>query len=217
MAERFIHDLARFEWPDDAGPEVDAAFREGLSRNAARRMTRLGLLCARVLQTLPAVPGAAVIYATSMSEARTLEAYLDSFPEASPMRFQGSVHPAGAQQALIALERPTREFYPLVGGADLFDQALQTALLAEADEVILLAGEEKGGWLRDLGLAGDRSFAFGLRLNAKPKGAQAVIRHNRQSTDAAPGHLARVFDLLAERTDWAIQSCPAGQWEWRWL
>lgn len=217
MTERFVHAIARFEWPEEAGPEVDASFREGLPRNAARRMTRLGLLCARALRAMPAEGSPAIVYATSMSEARTLEAYLDSFPEASPTRFQGSVHPAGAQQALIALERPTREFYPLVGGSNLFDQAIQTCLLAEAEEVILVAGEEKGGWLLDLGLAGDRSFAFSLHLSSRSAGAQAVLRRSNKPADAPAADLARVFDRIGERRNWAVPSCPSGSWDWQWL
>jgi hypothetical protein len=217
MVERFVQSIARYEWLDDAGAEAETAFREGLPRNAARRMTRLGLLCARVLRAMPADDSAAVVYATSMSESRTLEAYLDSFPEASPTRFQGSIHPAGAQQALIALGRPAREFYPLAGGRNLFDQALQTCLLAEAEEVILVAGEEKGGWLSEIGMAGNRSFAFALQLSRREEGARAVVRHTPEPSRAAAADLAEIFDRLENRTDWEIPSCPAGNWHWQWL
>ncbi|MEX2382819.1 MAG: hypothetical protein WD490_10575 [Opitutales bacterium] len=217
MVERYIHTIARYEWREEAAPEVVAAFRNGLPRNAGRRMTRLGLLCARVLREMPGDPGAALVYASSMSEVRTLEGYLDSFPDASPTRFQGSVHPAGAQQALIALGRPIREFYPLVGGTDLFDQALQTVLLAEAQEVILLAGEEKGTWLHDLGLAGNRSFAFALHLSERSEGAQAVLHRSGEATAVSTAGLVQVFDLLGNQNSWEKQSFPFGSWHLKWL
>lgn len=216
MVERFVQHVSRFEWPDEGRPESEAPFREGLPRNAARRMTRLGLLCARVLREMPKNE-AAVIYATGVSEARTLEGYLDSFPDPSPTRFQSSIHPAGAQQALIALERPTREFYPLVGGANLFDQALQTCLLAETSDAILVAGEERGGWLLDLGLACDRSFAFGLHLSTQAEGARAVLRRTREEPKTEALSLAKVFDQLGRDTNWAIPAHPAGSWRWQWL
>jgi hypothetical protein len=217
MTEFFVQRISRHHWPDDAGPEVDAAFREGLPRNAARRMSRLALMCARVLRDMPYDPETAVVYASGMSEARNLEDYLDSFPEPSPTRFQASVHPAGAQQALIALERPIREFYPLVGDANLFDQALQTAALAESNDVILVAGEEKGTWLLDLGLAEARSFAFALHLSRGNEGARAIVQRRENPTEAVPLKLAQVFDRLGERTDWAIPAIASGSWEWQWL
>lgn len=217
MVERFIHRIAHFEWPEEADPATAAAFREGLPRTAARRMTRLGLLCARVLREMPADPEIAVVYASRMSEVRTLEAYLDSFPAPSPTRFQSSIHPAGAQQALIALGRPIREFYPLVGGADLFDQALQTCLLAEAPDVVLVAGEERGGWMLDLGLAGERSFAFALHLSAERKGARAVLRRADDPANQAPFSLAEAFDRLGAAGDWQMAAHPAGSWQWQWL
>jgi hypothetical protein len=217
MSERFVHTIVRFEWPADASPETEAAFREGLPRNAARRMTKLGLLCARVLRVLPTATPTALVYASSMSEARTLEAYLDSFPDASPTRFQGSIHPAGAQQALIALERPTREFYPLAGGDELFAQALDTALLAEAEEVVLLGGEEAGGWLTEIGLAGDRSFAFGLVLSRSAEGACAAVRRSREEAEGKSENLAAVHDRLGGPEGWSFPSYGGGSWRWQWL
>ena len=66
-------------------------------------MTVLGMLVGAALGDLR--PGAedAVVYATAFGESRALEAYLDSFPEASPTQFQTSIHPSGVQQALVGL------------------------------------------------------------------------------------------------------------------
>jgi len=217
MTELFVQKISRHHWPDEAGPDVDVAFREGLPRNAVRRMSRLALLCARVLREMPYDPETAVVYASGMSEARNLEDYLDSFPEPSPTRFQASVHPAGAQQALIALERPVREFYPLVGDTNLFDQALQTAALAESKEVVLVAGEEKGTWLLDLGLAEARSFAFALHLSRRSEEAQAVMHRRESPTEETAVKLTRIFDRLGKRTDWEIPAIPSGSWQWQWL
>lgn len=218
MIERFIQRLECFEWPEDADPAVGVTLREGLPRAAARRMTRLGLLCTKVLRPMPGTPETAIVYATGMSESRTLEQYLDSFPDPSPTAFQASIHPAGAQQALIALARPTREFYPLAGEKWLLDQALQTCLLAEARDVVLVAGEERGGWLRKADLASERSFAFALHLSNVAEGAIARLRLDRatEETDAS-FHLADAFDRFASRENWQIASHPAGRWEWQWL
>lgn len=217
MTERFVQRVELVEWPEEAGQEIAASLREGLPRAAARRMTRLGLLCTQVLREMPSSPEIAIVYATRMSETRTLERYLDSFPDPSPTAFQASIHPAGAQQALIALARPTREFYPLCGGEYLLDQALQTCLLAEAPQVILVAGEERGGWMFDLKLGEERSFAFALHLTRREENAEAVLTRNGEPEVSSATTLASAFDRLSARENWKTASQPAGQWEWKWL
>lgn len=217
MIERFIKSVELCEWPLNAGPDDEAALREGLPRGAARRMTRLGLLCTRVLRKMPASPETAIVYATSMSETGTLETYLDSFPDPSPTAFQASIHPAGAQQALIALGRPTREFYPLSGGKNLLSQAVQTCFLAEASEVVLVAGEERSNWLIELGLAEKRSFAFALHLSTSSENAQAVLRTHDDSAGESGMTLSEALDRLTSREHWSIPRHPAGKWEWHWV
>lgn len=218
MIERFIQKSTSFEWPEDTSAEVGKLLREGLPRAAARRMTRLGLLCTKVLREMPASPDVALVYATGMGEAQTLEKFLASFPDPSPTAFQASIHPAGAQQALIALQRPVREFYPLAGGEDLLARALRTCCSVAADEVILLAGEERGGWLREAGLASDRSFAFALHLSTKPDNAEATL-HFHESTSGSEKRVsvADGFDRIAARQRCEIPSPPAGAWELNWL
>lgn len=217
MSELYLHRVVCYDWPKDAAGEVEAAFRADLPRHAARRMSRLGLLCTRVLREMPTGPDLAVVYATSVSEAQTLEAYLDSFPEASPMRFQGSIHPAGAQQALIALGRPTREFYPLAGGKDLFNQALETCLLAEAGEVVLVAGEERGGWLLEVELASEHSFALGLHISSRKEGAVAVLRRRADGGSGRAVSLREGFEQLAHQENWTLGAAPGYSWDWEWL
>lgn len=203
---------------EDAGAEEAAATRDRLKerfpKNATRRMTQLGLMLGSVLE--PLAPGAddALVYASTFAEARTLEAYLDSFPAPSPTLFQTSIHPSAVQQNLILRQRAVREFFPVAGGQDLPARALLVAMLCEAPRVLLCGGEERGGWLLDHHQASARAFAFALALSTSPEGALGRISLSSVATDTdlqasglksppsslpSPLPLPAFFDLLVAR------------------
>jgi hypothetical protein len=177
MLERHIQFL-RVERP--APDETAAGARTRLSdkfpRTALRRMTHLGLLTGSVLDGVPLGPDDAVVYASSFAETRALEDYLASFPSASPLLFQTSIHPSAVQQVLIGRQQPVRRFWPMTGRQRLVESALLTALMEPAARVVLVGGEERGTWLLEQNMASAEAFAFGLVLTADETAAQGRIR-----------------------------------------
>ncbi len=184
MPELYIQNL-NTEMP---GLEEPAATRERLRAcfpaGAARRMTQLGMLVGSVLGPLNPGPEDVLVYASGFGESRSLEAYLDSFPTASPTLFQTSIHPSGAQQLMIGRQTPLRRFFPLSGGRQLVAQALVTALVQEGGRVLLCGGEERGTWLRECGVASEHSLAFALELaHVRSEGSLGRISLERGGGD----------------------------------
>ncbi len=171
MIERYISAMA-IEAP---GREEPAATRERLRAifppGATRRMTQLGMLLGSVLNPIGPGEEDAIVYASTYAENRALEAYLASFPAASPMLFQTSIHPSAVQQVLIARQQPVRHFYPLTGRGQIAAHAAQTALLDPGARSILCGGEERGPWLLDHGVGSPESFAFAVALSGGSAGA----------------------------------------------
>lgn len=147
-----------------------------LPSRVARRMSRLGLMLTHLLEQTGIAEDTAVIYASTFGEGRTLETYLDSFPEASPLGFQSSIHPSGVEQGLIYRQQAVREFFPMAGGKNLpLCQLLQLRLCsAHGGKVLLLGGEEAGIWLKDFGLAADSNFAFALLVEPALRGSASA-------------------------------------------
>src|SRR3954463_12195588 len=145
VIERYIHQL-QIERPAPAEGVVEARerLREKFPRSALRRMTHLGLLLGSSLEEIALTPADALVYASTFAETRALEDFLASFPSASPLLFQTSIHPGGIQQVLIGRQQPIARLWPLAGRARIVEQALQAALLEPADRVVLAGGEERG-------------------------------------------------------------------------
>ncbi len=172
MTERFIHHL-RVEIPAPAETATEARVRlaDRFPRTALRRMTHLGLLVGAAIEGLPLAEEDALVYATTFAETRALEDYLASFPTASPLLFQTSIHPGGIQQVLIGRRQAIARLWPLAGRARLVEQALLTALLEPAARVAVVGGEERGTWMLDHDMAAPRPFAFGFLLTQEAEGA----------------------------------------------
>jgi len=179
MIEKFIH-YVRVELPSTDENAASARLRliDKFPRATVRRMTHLGLLLGAALEG--ATPGAddAVVYA----ETRALEDFLRSFPAASPLLFQTSIHPGAVQQVLIGRQQPVARLWPLAGRNRLVEQALLVALLEPARRTVLAGGEERGTWMLEQHVASARSFAFAAILNREP--ARAV---GRVAFTAGPG------------------------------
>lgn len=206
----------------DAGAEEPAATRERLKdrfpRGATRRMTQLGLLVGAALDELGPRADDAVVYASGYGESRTLEAFIDSFPAASPTAFQTSIHPSAVQQALIGRQLPVGEFFPLTGRAQLVAHAVQAALLSPAPRVLLCGGEERGGWLLEQRAASERSFAFALALGRDATGALGTLRlgaADAAAPDSAPG-LPEFFAALAGRRPLDAVAAPGLRLQLTW-
>lgn len=149
-----------------------------LPPRAVRRMSRLGILLSHVLREMPIGIDSTLIYATTYTETGALEAFLRSFPFASPTAFQTSIHPGGVEQALILDQRAVGTFIPLAGKENLVAGALQCALLSGTRDVILCGGEEAGTWLRDYGLSYSHSYAYAIHLSTQEEGARGCITWN---------------------------------------
>lgn len=215
MPERFVHayrviDLA----PATEAVEL-AELKKRLPGRQARRMSPLGVLVTTVLADFPVTRDSVILYATTYTESRALEAYLDSFPHASPTHFQTSIHPGGIEQALILNQQPVAALYPLAGQQDLLSQAMALAFLEDRENVIIVGGEESGTWLTEAGVASDRSFAFALQLQRQNENALATIHLDRRPSSTPSPSLHTFAQHLDARHDLTWHS-PFGAFSWQW-
>ncbi|MBI2497032.1 MAG: hypothetical protein HYV75_03610 [Opitutae bacterium] len=218
MIESFIQHL-RVERPapDEtvAGARVRLADR--FPRTALRRMTHLGLLVGSTLEGVSLGSEDALVYATTFAETRALEDFLMSFPTASPLLFQTSIHPGGVQQALIGRQQPVTRLWPLAGRSRLVEQALLTAMLEPAGRVALVGGEERGTWMLEHEMAAARPFAFALTLTREPAGATGrVTRKPADGPDEACPALEDFAAALAGREPLGWRGA-GGAWTLEWL
>ncbi len=200
--------------------EMVRGWARNFSPNAARRMTHLGLLLGEVMREFPIAPDDAVVYATTFGETVATGRYLESFPAASPLFFQTSIHPSAIEQVLINRGCPVRELTPLAGQPDLSAQAAMTALLTPGERVLLTGGEEVGTWLRRLDAASNVGFGFALELsdapsdcavgemcwNAEREKARAT---ERPALSAVEGDLHELFFAVRDRRPLRC-ACPSG-------
>jgi hypothetical protein len=201
MIERFIHHV-RVELPPASETVAEARTRlaEKFPRTALRRMTQLGLLLGSALDGVALGPDDALVYASTFAETRALEEFLASFPAASPLLFQTSIHPGGVQQVLIGRQQPLARLWPLAGRARLVEQALLTALLEPAARVALVGGEERGTWMLDHGMASETSFAFAALLTHDPADATGRVEFSPGQADDQASPTLEVFArALGER------------------
>jgi hypothetical protein len=172
MIERHIHFVSvELPAPDEVAAGARTRLAEKFPRTALRRMTHLGLLLGSVLEKTGITADDALIYASTFAETRALEDFLTSFPAASPLLFQTSIHPGGVQQVLIGRQQPIARLWPIAGRRRLVEQALLTALLEPAAQVVVAGGEERGTWLLEHDVASARAFAVALVLTREPAGA----------------------------------------------
>ena len=218
MTTRYIHH-ARTELPaaDEAAAGARVRLAEKFPRTTLRRMTHLGLLLGSVLEEAALGPDDALVYASSYAETRALEDFLQSFPAASPLLFQTSIHPGGVQQVLIGRQQPIARLWPLAGRRRIVEQALLTALLEPAARVAIAGGEERGTWLGEHGVASPRAFAFGLVLTPERAGAAGRVAFAPGAmADAACPTLDDFTTAIAERRPLRWDGA-GGTWTLEWL
>lgn len=227
MIRRYVRRAAA-EGPfaDAVPPERIRELSKNFSPNAARRMTHLGLLLGETLREFSIEPADAVVYATTFGETVATGRYLESFPAASPLFFQTSIHPSAIEQVLINRGCPVRELTPLAGQPDLSAQAALTALLTPGERVLLTGGEEVGTWLRQLDAASNVGFAFALELGTAPRDAVGELRWSASrpeqrptppaETSAVPGDLHALFQAVHRREALRCPSPAGGEIELVW-
>jgi len=218
MIERYLHHVCvELPAPEETTAGARARLASKFPRTALRRMSHLGLLVGSALEHAVLGPEDALVYASSFAETRSLEDFLLSFPAASPLLFQASIHPGGVQQVLIGRQQPIARLWPLAGRTRLVEQALLTALLEPAQRVALAGGEERGTWLLDHHLASPRSFAFAAVLTREAAGATSRVAFTpgTAADDACPT-LEDFTSALAGRHPlrW---SGAGGAWTLDWL
>jgi len=203
MTERFLHGLNLVEASHEDLAATRERLRDRFPRGATRRMTQLGLLVSSSLDQMAPMPEDTLVYASGYGETCALEGYLESFPTPSPTLFQTSIHPSAVQQAMIGRQCPVGEFLPITGRRHLVGNALLAALISPAPRVLLCAGEDKGTWLLERGIASDRSFALVIDLRLDPSGA--IARFSTTPVDDNEPltvlELGDFHDLLRERRD----------------
>tara|TARA_B110001450_G_scaffold238265_1_gene245154 strand:- start:234 stop:893 length:660 start_codon:yes stop_codon:yes gene_type:complete len=212
MHKRYIQSFDTIFLDKDNEATGLAAAMTNLPKRASRRMSRLGIMLHYLLTDLPLDIQTTLAYGTSFSECRTLESYLDSFPDASPTGFQNSIHPGGIEQALIVNKQAVGAFFPMAGHRNLMMQMLKLAFSAKTPEVILCGGEEKGSWLTDYGLAHNCSFAFAMRLSHDPDGAcgELTWEENAQHPEEAVPDMEEVVRLFSARNAVRLESDSLG-------
>jgi hypothetical protein len=217
MIERFLHQV-RVELPprDETAAAARVRLAEKFPRNALRRMTHLGLLMGSTLESAGLGPEDALVYASSYSETRALEDFLRSFPMASPLLFQTSIHPSGAQQGLIGRQQPIARLWPHAGRARLVEHALLTALLEPAARVALVGGEEAGTWMLEHGMASAASFAFAFVLTRSPAGAAGSITFTPGSFADESCPSLENFALAVGQRQRLAWSGAGGAWKLHW-
>jgi hypothetical protein len=219
MIERFIHHVG-LELPLATETPAEARTRLGAKfpRTALRRMTHLGLLTGAALDGLPLAAEDAIVYATTFAETRALEDYLTSFPSASPLLFQTSIHPSAIQQVLIGRQQPIRRFWPMTGKRRLTESAILAVLMETAPRVVLAGGEERGTWLLEQSMASATSFAFALLLSPEAAGARGRVRFQPAAGAAeTPAPALEEFAVaLAGRKPLAWRGA-GGEWTIDWL
>ena len=219
MIRRYVT-RAAVEGPFDGATPEDRAreWTKNFPPNAVRRMTRLGLMLGAALKDFTIDPDDAVVYATTFGETITLARYLESFPTASPLFFQTSIHPSAIEQVLINRACPVRELTPLAGQPDLSAHAALTALLTPGERVLLTGGEEVGSWMRQLDAASNVGFAFALELGHSADGAVGELRWTDNPRAEAPlsearaavaGDLHELFHAVRVREPMRLP-CPSG-------
>jgi len=217
MIERYIQ-AVNIEAP---GMETPAETRERLKgrfpSGTARRMTQLGMLIGSVLGGLEPADGDAVVYASAFGESRALESFLESFPGASPTLFQTSIHPSGVQQGLIGRQRSVSELFPFVGAGCGVGHALLTAMLSPVERVLFCGGEERGTWLRELGVASEKTFAFGVEFGRSRKsGTLARVAVLTDAGNTQKLSLVDWFKVLEGRRSYDGPLMPGSKLQFVW-
>jgi hypothetical protein len=218
MTERFLHQLrVELPAPDETAAGARVRLADKFPRTAVRRMTHLGLLIGSALDGIPLGPEDALVYASTFAETRAVEDFLRSFPAASPLLFQTSIHPGGVQQVLIGRQQPIARLWPLAGRKRLVEQALMTALIEPAPRVALVGGEERGTWMLEYNMASARAFAFAAILTREPAGAagRVAFTPGPQTDEVCPA-LENFTQALVERRPLHWHGA-GGAWTLEWL
>lgn len=198
---------------DDLAAEARKRHKETYPGRTARRMTHLGILTGLCINQLDIRQTTPVIYASGYAESESLEAFIDSFPDASPLHFQRSIHPSAVEQSFIANKQAINTFYPITSDFNLAGQALENALIHDAEQVAVVGGEERGTWLCQHDLASNQSFACSLLIKQNGPGIGILeLEDDLPNGTEADVDLNQLFLSIKNRTSIRIPSFLIGRW-----
>ena len=169
-----IEDAHAIEGGNDLVAEARAKYKETYPSRVARRMTHIGMMTGLCLKPLSYDQNTPIVYASVFGESQSLEAFIDSFPGASPLHFQRSIHPSAIEQTLIANKQPINRFYPITSDFNLAGQAIESPLISDSDRSILVGGDERATWLCEHELASHTSFACSLLVKKTGEGIGSI-------------------------------------------
>ncbi|WOO42324.1 hypothetical protein [Rubellicoccus peritrichatus] len=175
MLRRFIQSVEVFPPADAFSSEERKALRANFHLMAARRMSALPLMLGQVSQQASISPNDEIVFASEFCGTQALEAFLKSFPQASPTGFQNSTQPGAASLVLVARKQPVSGFTPVTGGVETVERALLLSLCSDNETIHFWGGEEKGNWMPEKGLAAPKNFAFYLELSKSDTDALGTL------------------------------------------
>jgi hypothetical protein len=201
--------------------ELDLEYRKHLKSNfsgsAARRMTDLALLVGEITKDAQIDRSDTVVYATTYSESRCLEKYLESFPNPSPLGFQNSIHPSGIEQVMIARKHPLDELVPLAGREQILGSALNAAFCSDKPKQWLVFAEERSTWLTDIGYASEAFFAGLIELGLEAEDSIGSVAMDGAATKNGEDPLLfDLFKVLSDRSASTFTTKGFGTFAFEW-
>lgn len=216
--ELYISHVHTLRAGDETLAQARSRIPKDFPRRSARRMTHLGTLLARVMTDLPTPIDGTLVYGTTYAETQSLENYVDSFPQPSPLLFQASIHPSGIQQVFVHRRVPLDAFIPITGNENLIGSLFDTAVLAGTDRVTICGGEEQGTWLLEQEKASDIAFAWTLTLSPWPADSVGRLSIRSEDTSATPAPVSpqRFLTALENRSSLSIPRAAGGAFHLDW-
>ncbi|GHB90742.1 hypothetical protein [Cerasicoccus arenae] len=190
--------------------------RKNFSPLAARRLTSLSLILGDLTKDAPASPDDEWIFASSYGGSISLEQYLRSFPNPSPLHFQNSIQPGPIDLVNVARQQPARQLIPLIGAENLLGEALLTALISPVDTMHLIGGEEHTNWAADHQLGSQTTYGFYLRLSTAPQNTIGELTFEPNTPPPSPLSTEDAIPLLDARKPLAFTLPERGVIRLQW-
>lgn len=198
MNKRYATVISAFAPVQEFSDEQRKALRQNFKPLAARRLTSLPLLLGELTKNAAAEPDDEWIFASEFGGSISLNNYLSSFPNPSPLHFQNSIQPGPLDLVNVARQLPARQLTPLIGGDHLLGDALLAALISPAETVHLTGGEEFTAWAAEHSLGAGATYGYYLKLSCQAEGAIAELTHE-PNTDAPALPAPEAATLLANQ------------------
>ncbi|WP_309400999.1 hypothetical protein [Cerasicoccus maritimus] len=198
MNKRYATVISAYAPVQEISDEQRKALRQNFKPLAARRLTSLPLLIGELTKNTAPEPADEWLFASEFGGAVSLDKYLGSFPNPSPLHFQNSIHPGPLDLINVIRRLPARQLTPMIGGENLLGNALLAALISPADTVHLVIGEEYSAWASEQSLGSDFTFGAYLKLSQKAEHAMAELVHEPEG-NAPTVSTQETAELLAHQ------------------